>query len=201
MRLKATSTDRLRLITRGMVFLGLGLAQVFAIAAEDAPPPEAVLQAPTPQNRIEEIEVIGQRSLIQLRLEIKQAEVHMFSLFNELNSKDEFDVNCRNVTHTGTLIPTWECDTGYIKEARFQNVQDFLDFGIPPTSEEELWWESRHKTAQLNAEMKEIAKQHPDLAVAMIGLHEKRQRLEDLERDKRAATKGFFARIFGKRKD
>lgn len=191
MRMKGTKASSA--LGHRLLLLGIGLIPLSVVA-------EAPSEPPARQPPIEEIEVIGERSLLQLRLEIKQAEVHMFDLFNALNSTDDFDVTCRNVTHTGTLIPTWECDAGYMRRARFQNVQDFLNFGIPPKSEQELWWENRHKTEQLNAEMKAVAREHPELASAMIELHEKRQRLEELEQERLAETKGFFSRLFGRRK-
>ena len=159
------------------------------------------LRAAERERAIEEIEVIGERSLINLQIEIREAEVQMFDIFNDLNSTDDFDVNCRNVTHTGTLIPTWECDAGFMTRERFQNTQDFLQFGTIPKTDEQMYWENRHRVEALNAEMLALAKENPALAEAMLDLHAKRQRMEAAQQRKREQTKGFFSRLFGNDSD
>ena len=180
---------RLEATCCAVLCLGLLLAQQSAVAAEE------------PQRPIEEIEVIGERSLISLEHEIRETEVQMYELFNDLNSTDDFDVTCRNVIHTGTLIPTWECDAGFMTRERFQNVQDFLQSGFIPRTDEQMYWENRHKVAALNAEMLALAKENPALARAMLDLHAKRQRMEELQRQKRENTGGFFRRLFGREED
>jgi hypothetical protein len=172
-----------------MLCMGLVLAQQSAVAAEG------------PERPIEEIQVIGERSLITLQNEIRADEVQMYELFNDLNSNDDFDVTCRNITHTGTLIPTWECDAGFMTRERFQNVQDFLQSGFIPKTDEQMYWENRHKVAALNAEMIALAKENPALARAMLDLHAKRQRMEELQLGKRENTGRFFRRLFGREED
>jgi hypothetical protein len=162
---------------------------------------ETATAIPVRQRPIEEVEVIGERSLLNLQIEIRNQEVAMYNIFNDLNSTDDFDVNCRNVTHTGTLIPTWECDAGFMTRLRFQNAQDFLQFGFIPKTDEELYWENRHKVEALNAEMLALAKENPELAQAMLDLHAKRQRMEALQQAKREATNGFLGRLFGRNKE
>ena len=184
--------------------LALMLSQSLVIAAEQVTEEaaEQIPEAPAARERpIEEIEVIGERSTISLIYEIQQAEVQMYDIFNDLNSTDDFDVICRNVTHTGTLIPTWECDAGFMTRERFQNTQDFLQFGFVPRSDEEMYWDNRDKVEALNAEMLELAKENPTLGQAMLELHAKRQRLEDKETRKREKTKGFFSRLLGRDDD
>ena len=184
--------------------LALMLSQSLVIAAEQVTEEaaEQIPEAPAARERpIEEIEVIGERSTISLIYEIQQAEVQMYDIFNDLNSTDDFDVICRNVTHTGTLIPTWECDAGFMTRERFQNTQDFLQFGFVPRSDEEMYWDNRDKVEALNAEMLELAKENPTLGQAMLELHAKRQRLEGMETRKREKTKGFFSRLLGRDDD
>jgi hypothetical protein len=185
--------------------LVLLLVQTIAMAAEPVPVPD--IEVPAAQTRperempIEEIEIIGERSTISLLHEIRDTELQMFEMFNELNSTDDFDVTCRNVTHTGTLIPTWECDAGFMTRERFQNTQDFLQFGIIPRTDEDIYWENRHKVEALNAEMLALAKENPALARAMLDLHAKREQLAELESRKREQTTGFFRRLLGKDED
>ena len=162
---------------------------------------QSIQTQPARERPIEEIAVVGERSTLLLLNEIKDAEVMMYDIFNDLNSTDDFDVNCHNVTPTGTLIPVWECDAGFMTRERFQNTQDFLQFGFMPKSDEEIYWENRKKVDALNAEMLSLAKENPGLAEAMLDLHGKRQRLAQMESRKREKTKGFFSRLLGKDTD
>lgn len=43
---------------------------------------------------IDEISVIGQRSLLSLHIEVFKLEESFYALFNELNSENEYDVTC-----------------------------------------------------------------------------------------------------------
>ena len=179
------------------ITLVLSLVCSYVIGAEQVLEQTAEVQsAPTQPARerpIEEISVVGERTTLFLLEEIKNAEVLMYDIFNDLNGTDDFDVICRNVTHTGTLIPTWECDAGFISRERFQNAQELLQFGLIPRSDEDMYWDNREKVAALNAEMLSLAKENPELAEAMLDLHAKRQRLEEMESRKRERTKGFFS--------
>ena len=174
-----------------------------AIAMAQEPATEQSAESPPAQPApgreipIEEIEVTGERSTLSLIVEIRQDEVRMYEMFNELNSTDDFDVTCRHVTHTATLIRTWECHAGFMTRERFQNAQDFLQFGSVPRRDEEMYWENRDKVEALNAEMIALAKENPVLARAMLDLHAKRERLAEMEKRKREKTKGFFRRLLG----
>jgi hypothetical protein len=148
-----------------LLFIGCCLVQAFANAATD----------------VEEIEITGQRSSIQLR-NIERQEAAMFALFNEFNSTDDFDISCRHVTHTGTLIPTWECEPAYLTNARQDNVYDFFTrAGAVLKTEAELKFENRVKAEQLDAEFKKVAREHPELVQAMLELNASKQRLAEGE--------------------
>jgi hypothetical protein len=188
------------------ITLMLSLVYNFAVGAEQVIEQTAELSSdlqsapaqPVNDSPIEEITVVGERSTLFLLQEIKNAEVLMYDIFNDLNSTDDFDVICRNVIPTGTLIPTWECDAGFITRERFQNAQDLLQFGFIQKTDEELYWENRDKVEALNAEMLSLAKENPGLAEAMLDLSAKMQRLEEIESRKRENTKDFFSRLLGK---
>lgn len=188
---------RLRTLAISILLIASLLPNPELSAAEET----AAATIPVRERRIEEVEVIGERTMLNLQIEIRNQEVEMYNIFNDLNSTDDFDVNCRNVTHTGTLIPTWECDAGFMTRLRFQNTQDFLQLGMLPKTDEEMYWENRHKVEALNAEMIALAKENPELAEAMLDLHEKRQRLEAMQQEKREATRSFFGKLFGRNKE
>jgi hypothetical protein len=189
---QASLTLMLSLLTS----FAVGAEQVIEQRAEQAAQTEPVRERP-----IEEISVVAEPSTLFLLQEIKDTEVLMYDIFNDLNSTDDFDVICRNVTYTGTLIPTWECDAGFVTRERFRDAQDFLQFGFIQRTDAELYWENRDRVEALNAEMLSLAKENPGLAEAMLDLNAKRQRLEEIESGKRENTKGFFSRLLGREED
>ncbi len=179
----------------------LSLVYSFAVGAELSTDLQSAPAQPVNDSPIEEITVVAEPSTIFLLGEIKNAEVMMYDIFNDLNSTDDFDVICRYITYTGTLIPTWECDAGFMTRERFRGAQNYLQFGFIQKTDEELYWENRDRVEALNAEMLSLAKENPGLAEAMLDLNAKKQRLEEIESGKRESTKGFFSRLLGRETD
>lgn len=160
-----------------------------------------------------EVEIIGQRSPLSLRLEIDAIEQRTFDLFNQFNDVREFDISCEKVIVTGSKIPERECTPRYMKRARSKNSQDFLlsdlnsipgepavnTRGVPQT-QQELWFQNQRKHEAFNARFRELAMQHPELAAATIELQVKRQRLRELEeRQQGESALGRFFSGFGNR--
>jgi len=117
---------------------------------------------------LEEVIVIGDRSLRSLRKEVYQAEDIKVELFNALNSTDEFDITCEYKAPLGSRIKRRVCDVGYMKKARAEDAYLFLTMGFRPRSDSQLEVEFAPKTEALNKEMVELAIKHPSLAKAMI---------------------------------
>lgn len=198
MRPKRTST--LRALSRH-ASLCLGTLICLGCASAGAAEAEASPAALSDSRAIEEIEVTGQRSLGTLRSEILRDEERMFKQFNALNSRSDFDVHCGHRQITGSRIPIWECVPVYMKRAMAQNAQDYLQFGLLPKSEHELWWELRDRHAELDTELRALALQHPEFGQALLELHAKKQRLTDLEAEQRRGSGGFLSRLFRKDRD
>lgn len=132
-----------------------------------------------------------QISVIALRAETQQLEQHMYKVFNGLNSTDDFDVTCLEKAPTGSAIPVWQCEAAFMKDAGLNDVSGRVNQlegaantqnGFIPQSGKQLAFKSRKKTQALNDEMMSLARQHPELASAMIALHNKRQQLEKAEK-------------------
>jgi hypothetical protein len=124
---------------------------------------------------MEEITVIGERSLHSLQMEIYKAEDLKFKLFNSLNSTDDFDIKCEYIAHTeyNSKIKRRECNVNYMKKALSAATYNYLTRGyltqgIPLPSDYQLAVENADKTKALNKEMIELAVKHPSLAKAMI---------------------------------
>ncbi len=92
--------------------------------------PESAAPDNEPDGRtemIDEITVIGQRSLGALRLEVQMARERVYDLFNSLNDNDEFNIHCRNESSTGTRILQRVCRPQFADNAMNDATREFLD--------------------------------------------------------------------------
>ncbi len=78
---------------------------------------------------IDEIVVMGGRSLTLLRHEVTQAEDVFYDRYNFLNEDDRYDMICKDETPIGTRIPVRVCKTRVIRDAERQATQDGMIFG------------------------------------------------------------------------
>lgn len=101
-------------------FLLIGLANT-SVSAQEADSSAAVVPTPKP---IEEISVIGQRSLARLRLRIFEKEEEIFGFFNANNSSDRMDIICSTRRPTGTNMRKRECEPKFIKDLRVEKTRD-----------------------------------------------------------------------------
>jgi hypothetical protein len=67
---------------------------------------------------IEEIEVIGGRTLTSMRYRVRVAESTLYNLFNDLNSADKFDILCKTERRTHTYIPQYSCEPKFFLSYR-----------------------------------------------------------------------------------
>ncbi|MES2604008.1 MAG: hypothetical protein V4603_03665 [Pseudomonadota bacterium] len=167
---------------------------------------------------IEQIDITGRKTMIALQVEINNAEIRMFNLFNQLNDVREFEISCQAVMITGSRIAERECVPMYMKRMRFRNVENFLFTDLTPPqvnekpsggwamdlkgvqdSEQLLWFKNQPKTRAFTTKFQELAADHADLAAAAQDLQAKRQRLEELEARRR--TEGAVGRFLSGDKD
>jgi hypothetical protein len=130
--------------------------------------------------------------VITLRAEMQQLEQNMYEVFNGLNSTNDFDVTCGDKAVTGSTIPVWQCDAAFMKDVRARDMSGRFDNptggaantqnGFIPQSGKQMAFKYRKKAEQLNEEMMSLARQHPELASAMIAFNAKRQELEKAEK-------------------
>jgi hypothetical protein len=130
--------------------------------------------------------------IITLRAETQKLEQEMYTVFNQLNSTDDFDVTCLEKAPTGSTIPVWQCEAAFMKDARSKALSGRWDNpssrstntqrGFIPQSGGQISFNNRKKTQALNDELMTLARQHPQLATAMLTLHAKRLQLEELDK-------------------
>jgi len=65
----------------------------------------------------EEIVVVGDKSIGQLRREVYEAEEEFYDLYNALNDDPEYDVKCFYETSTGTHVKNHVCRAKFITDS------------------------------------------------------------------------------------
>ena len=73
---------------------------------------------------IEEITVIGQKSLARLHLRITEKENEIHDFFNAQNSSDRMDIICSKRRPTGTNILQRQCEPRFLKALRVEKTRD-----------------------------------------------------------------------------
>ncbi len=81
-----------------------------AVLASDANLPSSVDNAVVAnEDSIEEVVVTGEQQLETLRREVVFVETELLSLFNQLNSDDDYDIICKKETRIGSQIKRRTC--------------------------------------------------------------------------------------------
>ena len=128
----------------------------------------------------EEIVVQG-RSRAVLRDRLVMAQDKLYSVYNDINPIDEFDIHCRMHAQTGTRMPQRVCNPNFEKRLSADKAQAVLAafrgeaFG---TNWQLAESEMMLKFGQLEDNMRELAEEHPELREAMLELYDVMQSLD-----------------------
>lgn len=152
-------------------------AQVIGLLAGLCGIPGMAIEAAAPSGQdeaIEEITVIGQRSLISLRLETSAAEDVMFGLYNELNTDDKYDIVCRTDTRVFSHIKGKSCRPEYAWDAMMEEAQNRArgeEQGVPVAIV------LADQYPRLNAKFQEMLQKSPELFSAFAKHYELKEQL------------------------
>ena len=130
----------------------------------------------TPTNVLDEVLVRNTR-LDSLKAEIAKAEGRFYARYNELNPKDEFDIECAVDARTGTKLKRRVCLTKLQLQAKSDQGREYVQslqaasalvvtqgsivLGKPPDTDPMAVWTSRYDDYREN--MLRLLKEHPDL--------------------------------------
>ena len=145
---------------------------------------------PEPTETIEEIVVYGNKSLVQLRRELYNAEDAVFDLFNSLNSDDEFDIHCYKEAPTGSHIKKRVCKTNFLRELIGEATRQSLIMEMPylhPVAK------IKQKDELLRKEMEALVAERPELLNALSEASDAKQ-VYDSERQKRCEGRFLICR-------
>ena len=133
--------------------LGLLLALSYPAAAEDV--------EKSPEEPIEEITVVGEKSLLNLKFAAYQAEEDFFNRLNELNENDEFDVFCDEEASTYSRIKRRRCWSPFEREIDEEELRNqFLTGGNLGVRNEGLVRAKRKQQAEM---LKRMVLENPEL--------------------------------------
>jgi hypothetical protein len=149
-----------------IVFGILLSAVVFADGQEEASPED---QTP------EEILVIGERSKMQLRLQMWEAEANAYAIFNQFNDERRFEISCDLRAPTGTRIKRQLCTPRFQLDATSDHAKDYLNSTSQYTQMEAA---IASQLQDYRNKIKQVAEKHPEFLDAVIRYSEIRKRYE-----------------------
>lgn len=153
-------------------------------------------EAEAASEQAEEIVVRGRR-LADFRVEVEQARVRAYDIFNEINSDDEFDVRCVHEKTTGTRMRQQVCRARFEDRISSTAAKDYFSAlrwvcgevtadcifsdrsaaGI--SAAQAVEGQAPIKRDQMNAEIYRLARENPKLARAIVDWYDATLRYEE----------------------
>ncbi|MCC6202930.1 MAG: hypothetical protein IT494_07980 [Gammaproteobacteria bacterium] len=142
------------------IFSGLML---FLCATLGSAQPTAPTAAPAVAEDIEEIVIVGQRTLSTLRRQMEDAELRVYDVFNGLNDDRRYDIHCQQVAPIGSNIKRRRCAPQFADDAERDEALAFLE-GHPVIPAAQVIAEQNGK---LRERMAALAREHPEFLEAL----------------------------------
>lgn len=169
-----------------ILVLWAGLIPCLVQALEDVesiPEPAPVVESDeiTSESPLEEVVVIGRETLNSLREELRQAQDHVYDLFNTLNDDDEYDIHCHMETRTGTHISRRVCKANYVDEATSIQGEAYIAFlrGEPGSAQMPATAAIELKNRILREKLTELVNANAELREAVTGFAELSENYEN----------------------
>jgi hypothetical protein len=133
---------------------------------------------------IDEITVMGARSLLSLRHELTLAEDNFFDKYNMLNEDDRYDIICKDEVHVGSRIPVRECISRVIRESRIEATQNSISLGSGPVGGTPWGREEAKHSRALQENLRTLAMQDKGLQDALMEYDALRRKYEEEHAEK-----------------
>ena len=140
------------------------LAFPMAAAGQDE---QASAGAASKDQAIDNIVVVGQKSLAELRREVVKAEEGFYSVFNKLNDEKDYDVRCFYESPTGTHLKNHVCRARFVTKAYSQHASRSGN-KISRVANQDGNPAFIEKTAKYEQKMQTLIAANPELQVALI---------------------------------
>jgi hypothetical protein len=116
---------------------------------------------------IDNIVVVGQKSLAELRREVVKAEEGFYSVFNELNDEKDYDVRCFYESPTGSHLKNHVCRARFVTKAYSQHASRSGN-KISRVANQDGNPAFIEKTAKYEQKMQTLIAANPELQTALI---------------------------------
>lgn len=145
------------------------------------------------QDQTEEVLVIGDRSLLQLRTRMMKAEKNAYDIFNKFNDEGRFRISCSMHQPTGTRFETQICQPDFELEATAAHGRDYweslralldpdnLDYSPPVQAQPQEAVIARQLPAY-KRKIRQVAEEHPEFLEAVIQYSRTREQYEEMTR-------------------
>ena len=173
------------------------------LAADEPVGTEAQQQDPAPA-LIDEITVLGSKSAMTLRFEIRNAEVQIYGMLNDLIEEEEFKMDCGMREKKGTYIKSYVCEPVFLINARSEATQqallaagdpeDYAFFDVlsdTAIEEPELKEVVRPKYEEYSTKIDALAAEHPELTDSILAL-------QSLVEEQRRRKNPWWGNLFGR---
>lgn len=114
---------------------------------------------------IDDIVVVGQKSLSDLRRDVFQAEEDFYSVFNKLNDEKDYDVRCYYEQPTGTHQKNHVCRARFVTQAFAKHASRNRN-DLSRVANQDADPAFAEKTAKFQAKMESLMAENPELLAA-----------------------------------
>ena len=172
-------------------------------AADEPVNIEVQQQNPAPA-LIDEITVLGSKSASTLRFEIRNAEVKIWGMLNDLIEEEEFKMDCGMQEKKGSYIKSYACEPVFLINARREaasqallaagDPEDYAFFDVlsdTVVEASELKVELTPKYEEYSAKIDALVAEHPELTDSILEM----QRLVEEERRRKNS---WWGNLFGR---
>lgn len=122
---------------------------------------------------IDDIVVVGEKSLSALRKDVFEAEEDFYSVFNKLNDENDFDVRCHYEKATGTHIKNHVCRARFVTKAYSAHAaRNGGDLSRVANQDANPAFAA--KTARYQEKVETLVSTNPELQAAFLRYNEKR---------------------------
>ncbi len=122
---------------------------------------------------IDDIVVVGQKSISALRKDVFKAEEDFYSVFNKLNDESDYNVRCFYENATGTHIKNHVCRARFVTKAYSSHAaRNGNDLSRVANQDANPGF--AEKTAKYQAKMETLVAASPELQAALIRYNTKR---------------------------
>lgn len=115
---------------------------------------------------MEEVVVFGNKNLRSLRIEVRDAEVAIYDMFNKINLDDRYDIHCRMEARLGTRIKQHICRPNFFYDATrddaLATLAEFQGFATSGRGADATSVVRNHNVT-LEVKLREAIKENPEL--------------------------------------